>query len=142
MPMLRGAIELATTELIQGWIYSDAGPVRDLVIVALSGQDCLGTGRVDVFRPDLADAGIGDGNCGFSFPITVRPDSVDSVVVKLDGSDAVLLQARAHVGSIGAKAPEMRRSTVLWHLARLKWALRRGRISQVDFDFLRTLWPT
>jgi hypothetical protein len=141
MPMLRGAIELATTELIQGWIYSDAGPVRDLVIVALSGQDCLGTGRVDVFRPDLADAGVGDGNCGFSFPITVRPDALDSVVVKLDGSDAVLLQADARVGNSGTKPIEMKRSTVLWHLARLKWALKRGRISQTDFDYLRTLWP-
>ncbi len=140
--MLRGAIELATTELVQGWIYSDVGPVRDQVIVALSGQDCLGTGRVDVFRPDLADAGVGDGNCGFSFPIAVRPDAVESVVVKLDGSDAVLLQVDAHVGSGSPKALEMKRSTVLWHLARLKWALKRGRISQYDFDFLRTLWPT
>src|ERR1700722_16848225 len=140
--MLRGAIELATTEIIQGWIYSDLGPVRDQVIVALSGQECLGTGRVDVFRPDLADAGVGDGNCGFRFPITVRPDALDSVIVKLDGSDAVLLQADARVGIGTPKAFEMKRSTVLWHLARLKWALKRGRLSQSDFDFLRTLWPT
>jgi hypothetical protein len=139
--MLRGAIELATTEIVQGWIYSDLGPVRDQVIVALSGQECLGTGRVDVFRPDLADAGVGDGNCGFSFPITVRPDALDSVVVKLDGSDAVLLQSDARVGSGAGKALAMKRSTVLWHLARLKWALKRGRISQSDFDYLRTLWP-
>jgi hypothetical protein len=96
---------------------------------------------VNVFRPDLADAGVGDGNCGFRFPIKVRPDSVDSIVVKLDGSDAVLLQAGACVGHSGAKTSDMKRSTVLWHLARLKWALKRGRISQSDFDFLRILWP-
>jgi hypothetical protein len=139
--MIRGAIELATSEMVKGWIYSDVAPMRDQLVVALSGHECLGTGRVDVFRPDLADAGVGDGNCGFSFPITVRPDAVDSVVVKLDGSDAVLLQADAHVGNSGKRAPAMRRSTVLWHLARLKWALKRGRISQAGFDFLRTLWP-
>ena len=140
--MIRGAIEIATTDMVKGWIYSDVASVRDQLVVALSGQECLGTGRVDVFRPDLADAGVGDGNCGFSFPITVRADAVDSVVVKLDGSDAVLLQADAHVGNSAKRAADMRRSTVLWHLARLKWALRRGRISQADFDFLRTLWPT
>src|ERR1700722_7190580 len=117
MTMIRGAIELATTELVKGWIYSDVGSVRDQLIVALSGQDCLGTGRGDVFRPDLADAGVGDGNWGFSFPITGRPDAVDSVVVKLDGSDVVLLQADAHVGNSGKKAADMKRSTVLWHLA-------------------------
>jgi hypothetical protein len=139
--MIRGAIELATTEMVKGWIYSDVASVRDQLVVALSGHECLGTGRVDVFRPDLADAGVGDGNCGFSFPISVRPDAVDSVVVKLDGSDAVLLQADAHVGNSGRRASEIKRSTVLWHLARLKWALKRGRISQTDFDFLRTLWP-
>jgi len=139
--MIRGAIEVATTEMVKGWVYSDIASVRDQIIVALSGRECLGTGRVDVFRPDLADAGVGDGNCGFSFPITVRADAVDSVVVKLDGSDAVLLQADAHVGNSGKRALEMKRSTVLWHLARLRWALRRGRIGQADFDFLRTLWP-
>ena len=138
--MLRGAIEIATTELVSGWIYSDLGPVRDLVIVALSGEDCLGTGKIDVFRPDLADAGVGDGNCGFCFPVVVPAGSLDSLVVKLDGSDAVLLQAGARIG-ISTRVADMKRSTVLWHLARLKWALRRGRISQSDFDFLRTLWP-
>jgi hypothetical protein len=139
--IIRGSIERATTEKIEGWIYSDAGPVRDQLILALSGEDCLGVGRVDVFRPDIADAGLGDGNCGFSFPIKVRPDAVDSVVVKLDGSDVVLLQVGANVGHNGSRSQPLKRSTVLWHLARLKWALKRGRISQADFDFLRTLWP-
>jgi hypothetical protein len=140
--MIRGAIELATTELVRGWIYSDLGPVRDQVIVALSGEECLGTGRVNVFRPDLADVGLGDGNCGFSFGIEVSPGALESVVVKLDGSDAVLLQAGARVGKSFSKTPALNRSAVLWHLSRLKWALKRGRISQADFDFLRTLWPT
>jgi hypothetical protein len=140
--MIRGAIELATPEVVQGWIYSEVDSVRDRVVVALSGGACIGTGRVNVYRADLAEVGLGDGNCGFSFPIEVAPNALDSVVVKLDGSDAVLLQSDARVGKDVAKTVEMKRSTVLWHLSRLKWALKRGRISQSDYDYLRILWPT
>jgi hypothetical protein len=142
MSMIRGAIELATTQMVEGWIYSDLAPVRDQVVVAMSGDECLGAGRVDVYRSDLAGAGLGDGNCGFSFAISVARDAVDSIVVKLDGSDAVLLQAGAHVGTRVGKAAELKRSSVLWQISRLQWALKRGRISQSDFDFLRTLWPS
>jgi hypothetical protein len=138
--MIRGNIELVTPESVQGWIYTEDEKVRDKLLLAFCGDKCIGSGKVSIFRSDLADAGLGDGHLGFSFPINVGKESVGSVVIRIDGSDAVLLQTGAAVefGSGGSK--ELDPSTVAKQLASLKWALKHCRISQSDFDFLRILW--
>jgi hypothetical protein len=138
--MIRGAIEVVTAESVQGWIYSERSDLRSHTILAFSGDQCVGSGRVEVFRPDLAEAGLGDGNLGFNFPISVAPQSLRTVVVKFEGSDAVILQQGASVGNLGADSAGLKRASVLGQLARLKWALKHGRLGQSDFDFLRTLY--
>jgi hypothetical protein len=138
--MIRGAIEVVTTEAVQGWIHCDHVAMSDQTILAYSGEQCVGSGRANVFRSDLVSAGLGDGKLGFSFPISVDPETLETVVVKLEGSDAVLLQTGARVGKRGAGAAVLKRSSVLAQLGRLKWALKHGRIGQADFDFLRTLY--
>jgi hypothetical protein len=138
--MIRGAIEVVTTDAVQGWIYCDHVAMGDQTILAYSGEQCVGSGRADVFRPDLVSAGLRDGKLGFNFPISVVPEALETIVVKLEGSDAVLLQRGARVGHCGAGAAALKRSSVLAQLGRLKWALKHGRIGQADFDFLRTLY--
>jgi len=138
--MIRGAIEVVTTEAVQGWIYCDHVAMSEQTILAYSGEKCVGSGRVNVFRPDLVSAGLGDGKLGFSFPIAVEPEALETVVVKFEGSDAVLLQTGARVGNGAASTTALKRSSVLARLGRLKWALKHGRIGQADFDFLRTLY--
>ncbi|MET0258233.1 MAG: hypothetical protein ABW179_06590 [Methylobacterium sp.] len=138
--MIRGSIEFATTDLIQGWIHTADGRVRDHTLLAFHGEQCVGAGKVSVFRGDLADAGIGDGHLGFSFPISVPADQVGSVVLKLEGSDAMLVQGGAVVSCAGAVASGLSRHEVRERLASLKWALKHGRIAQGDFDFQRILW--
>jgi hypothetical protein len=140
--MIRGSIELVTNDLIQGWIVSEDGRIRDRTLLAFRGEDCVGAGRVNTFRPDLADAGMGDGHFGFAFPISVPSEAVTSVVLKLEGSDAILVQKGAVVTASAAPARDLGRGTVRERLASLKWALKHGRISQGDFDFLRILWST
>ena len=149
--MIRGHIEVVTPEVVQGWICSLDGKTRSKTVLAFSGDRCVGSGRVEVFRSDLVQAGLGDGYFGFSFPITVEDSSVGSVTVKLDGSDAVLLQRNAHVSVSGVEAAdpgastgtgtgELTKSGVERQLSMLKWQLEHTRISQADFDYLRILW--
>ncbi|GGD99010.1 hypothetical protein GCM10011390_17280 [Aureimonas endophytica] len=138
--MVRGNIELATTEAIQGWIFTEDGKVRNRTVLAFKGDLCVGAGKVDSFRPDLADAGMGDGYLGFSFPISVAPGEAGAVVVKLEGSDAILLQHGAFVTTGATPVEGLDRATVRRRLAELKWALKHGRIAQADFDYLRILW--
>jgi hypothetical protein len=138
--MIRGNIEVATPELIQGWIHLETGPVRDRTVLAVCDNECIGSGPVNVFREDLARAGLGDGYLGFTIPVSIAEDAVGSVVVKLDGSDAVLLQSGAYIANTGLAGRKLKRQTVAGRMASLKWALKHGRISQSDFDFQRVLW--
>jgi hypothetical protein len=138
--MIRGNIEVVTPDSIQGWIYTEDKKVREKLLLAFWGDKCVGSGKVSVFRSDLADAGLGDGHLGFSFPITVQKDSVGSVVIRIDGSDAVLLQTGASVESGSTVSKALDQASVSRQLAALKWALKHCRISQADFDFLRILW--
>lgn len=97
--MIRGAIEIVQDKLIAGWIYARVGSLRDQLVLAMSGPRCVGSGQVDIFRRDLLDADLGDGYCGFHFPIELLPgEHPASVVIKLADSDAVLIQNGSRVG--------------------------------------------
>src|SRR5271165_4640875 len=98
MSVIRGAIEVATPVLVSGWIYSKSGSLRDHLVLAFVGTRCVGTGRVEIFRKDLADAKLGDGYCGFHFPIVLRDEEHPaSVVIQLQDSDMALLQSNSRV---------------------------------------------
>ena len=98
--MIQGAIEMVHETLVSGWIYAHVGEgLRDQLVLAFSGPRCVGQGRVDVFRRDLLDAGLGDGYCGFHFPITLEPgEHPASVVIRPANCDTALIQARSQVG--------------------------------------------
>jgi len=138
--MIRGNIEGVTQELIHGWIYTEDDKVREKLLLAFWGDKCVGSGKVSVYRSDLADAGLGDGYLGFSFPIAIQPEAIGSVVVRIDGSDAVLLQHGASVHYSNAVPKQLSQPAVTRELSALKWALKHCRISQSDFDYLRILW--
>lgn len=96
--MLRGAIEAVTDVTISGWLYSPDVDLRGRVVLAFSGQDCIGSGRVEIFREDLRSAGLGSGYAGFRFALAYLGTPVpESVVIKLEGSDAVILQHGARI---------------------------------------------
>ena len=97
--MIRGAIESVQDKVVSGWIYAGPYKVRDHLVLAFSGPRCVGSGKVEIFRKDLAEAGLGDGYCGFHFPIELKPgEPPASVVIRLADSDAALIQARSKVG--------------------------------------------
>lgn len=137
--MLRGAIDQVTDGLVSGWLYSDLGTTRDRTVLAFLDQQCVGAGKVDQFRPDLAEAGLADGMLGFRFGIRLdTPEDAARVTVRLEGSDALLLQSRTRVqpaeleAATKSSAALPRRSE-----SSLAWMLARGWLSQPEHDFLK-----
>ncbi len=132
---LIGAIDGITPTRVMGWIYSDAVAIKGSKILAFLDDECVGVGRVTVFRQDLADAGLGDGHCGFDIKI-VPPllGEEDRVVVKLDGSDWVLLPPSSQIQDansptgIASLSPDT-----------LEWARARGWFGQTEFDVVKAL---
>jgi hypothetical protein len=135
--MIRGSIEVARRTQVSGWIHAELGTVRDRLILAFSGDRCVGAGKVDRFRKDLLEAKLGDGYCGFDFPIILNDDEgAGSVIVKLQNSDAALIQAASRLvgpgenvtgpdGGFGVMAP-----------ATMSWMQDRGWLDQHEYDFL------
>jgi hypothetical protein len=135
--MIRGAIEGVTRSRVYGWIWSQEAILAGRSVLAFLDETCIDAGKVAVSRQDLKDAGLGDGLAGFQFDI-FYPNPADSprIVVKLDGSDAVLLQPRARVMP-PASGATLRPGRIKPGLGTLQWMRARGWLSKADFDFLR-----
>ena len=131
--MIRGAIESVTRNRCFGWLWSPEASVRGRTVLAFLDDACIGGGKIDGFRQDLKDAGLGDGYAGFNFNLTYpNPNDAPRVTVKIEGSDVVLVQRRARIATAsnagGAKQIDA---------SSLQWMLGRGWLTQSDFDFLR-----
>ncbi len=136
--MIRGAIENVSRNRVFGWVWSAEGKVEGRTVLAFLDEVCIGAGKVDGFRPDLKDAGLGDGMAGFNFDLTYpNPSDAPRVVVKLEGSDAVLIQRRSRVMPPGAGGGQARAARQPIGLSSLQWMRARGWLSQSDYDFLR-----
>ena len=138
--MIRGAIENVTRNRVYGWIWSPDATLNGRTVLAFLDDVCIGAGKIEEFRQDLKDAGLGDGKAGFNFDLTY-PNPVDAprVVVKLEGSDAMLMQRRSRVmppGAAGGASPA-RSVRQPPSLASLQWMRARGWLTQSDYDFLR-----
>lgn len=99
--MIRGHIDLVTPTRVEGWVYSPDVTVRGRRVYAYIDQICVGGGSVDVFREDLATAGLGDGVLGFAFDIHIeQPQPLGRLVLTFDACDFILpcngAQLRGH----------------------------------------------
>ncbi len=96
--MIRGAIETASRTVISGWLYARAVDLRGQLVLAFIGNRHVGTGKIELFRKDILDAGLGDGYSGFHFPVELEPsDDPQSLTIRLEQSDLNLLQPEALV---------------------------------------------
>lgn len=136
--MIRGAVDYIDSERVGGWIHSDAADVRGKMVLAFLESHCVGAGRIEVFRQDLADAGLGDGQVGFNFGVSLPEGaSLGQVVLKLENSDFALLQpqsrivAEANRGDGGAHQS--------YTMETVEWMRERGWLDQTEFDFLKAL---
>ena len=96
--MIRGAIEVASRSIVSGWLYSPAIELRGKIVLAFIDQKHIGTGRIELFRKDLKEAGLGDGFAGFHFPVKLSgADDPGRITVRLEASDLCLLQQDAAI---------------------------------------------
>ena len=96
--MIRGAIEVASRSVVSGWLYSPSIKLRGNIVLAFIDARHIGTGRIELFRKDLKEAGLGDGFAGFHFPIRLAEDDEPGrITIRLEASDLCLLQHDAGV---------------------------------------------
>ena len=101
--MIRGAIEIASPSVISGWMYGEGVDLRGRLVLAFIGKRHVGTGKIELFRKDIKDAGLGDGFSGFYFPVTLMPaEQPETIVVRLDQSDLVLMHRDSMLVPAGA----------------------------------------
>lgn len=136
--MIRGAIEQVQGGRVSGWIYSPAVDLRGATLLAFVDEACVGAGKVDILRQDLFEAGLGDGRFGYSFPVTLAaPSDETRLIVKLEGSDALLKQSASRIQGFGNLVPKPPPGALGLPLGSLQWMQGRGWLTQSDYDFLR-----
>ncbi len=138
--MIRGAIEVAQRTRVAGWLYSATTPLRDNTVLAFVGTRCVGAGKVERFRQDLLDAKLGDGYCGYDFPIKLAEgESASAVIVRMQFSDMALLQPASRVSgdddAAASSAPDLGPIPP----AGVSWMLDKGMLEQPEYDFLKSI---
>ncbi len=88
---IRGSLDFVTTEHASGWAFSPDSPDSIFVQAVLNGE-IIGEGVADIFRDDLAAAGFGDGECGYTIQFNrhIDPLFLSFIAVRPDGGDAEL----------------------------------------------------
>ena len=90
--MIRGALETASRSNVSGWLYSKAFNLHGQLLLAFAGKRHVGSGRIELFRKDILEAGLGDGYSGFYFPVDLRPsEHPESITIRLEACDLALL---------------------------------------------------
>lgn len=87
---IRGSIDGVSPESAFGWAFPGTG--KPLLVQALLDGRILGESVADQYRHDLAEAGLGDGHCGFTiaFYEPIDPALLPFVTVKPAGGDVEL----------------------------------------------------
>jgi hypothetical protein len=88
---IRGSIDEVTPLGASGWVHDDQAR-EPLLVQAMINGAVIGETIADAERPDLADAGLGDGRCGFriAFAGAIDPSQLAFVSVKPSRGDAEL----------------------------------------------------
>lgn len=135
----RGTIETVGNDWVSGWISSTERSMKGARVLAFLGTDCIGGAEVDVFRPDIQDAQLGDGHAGFVIhTMPIDPAREGQVYVRLEGEDPILVTPRFHQAKPVAAAP-LTRAGLNDELQSIRWMRERGWLGQAEADMLRTL---
>ena len=87
----RGYLDEATRMLVKGWAWDELTPDRPLSLLILDNGEVIGRVLANRHRPDLKEAGIGDGRHGFTFifpgGLTPLTRHVIQVIGEVDGGE-------------------------------------------------------
>ena len=87
-----GAVDRCDEVCIEGWVAVAGQPEIKLGLEFRLGDEVVGRCVANGFRKDLKDAGIGDGECAFSFetPVFVPKSELRRIAVYLEGSNVAI----------------------------------------------------
>ena len=94
-PELTGYIDAVSEGHVRGWAYDRTRPRQRLALDIYVAHHRVGVARAGLFRQDLANAGIGDGYCGFTFELPDKSVSPETVSVKVGQNDFWLVNHAA-----------------------------------------------
>lgn len=137
--MLRGNIDVISSNRIAGWVYSEADTVTGKRLLAFADERCIGATEIGQLRPDLRDAGLGDGRLGFE--IMVDPSAIrdpNSVHVRLDCSDFALFGKVFYQG-LSLRRLRNQQLYTAEELERVSWMNAQGWLSHEQFLGLKAL---
>jgi uncharacterized Fe-S cluster-containing radical SAM superfamily protein len=81
--VLNGFVDYVAPHQVLGWVWDSAAPDRRLNVVALKDAKTVSAMVANLYRPDLAGAGIGDGHYGFN--LRVSSDAPCKFAVQMEG---------------------------------------------------------
>ena len=103
---IRGSLERKDAEVIQGWLTVEPSERKHQILEVLVDGQPVGQVEANVFRPDVKEAGFGDGACGFvfRFPPDLDPAKAAEARVRLLATELYLSKHQEEAAA--AKAPE------------------------------------
>ena len=127
-PPLQGFTEAITRHTARGWARDPAHPTRRVLVQALAHGRVIAQAPADLFRGDVHDAGLGDGNCGFVIDLSPDAATLGGVAITLrDAATGAILQGSP---TPAADPPSLARFLTRWNsvpaatLARLRRMMR------------------
>lgn len=118
--MFQGSVDAVSCNNAVGWVYSERIG-EGLRVQAVINHQVIGEGVAENFRPDLQQAGLGTGHCGFDIQFNYEIDTLylPFVEVRLEGSSLSLPRTSAngfsdYFSALYAKYPSVgRQASVL-----------------------------
>jgi hypothetical protein len=88
---IRGSVDSVGSREIIGWAYSADHP-DGVAVQAVINNEIIGDTLANLYRPDLAGVGLGDGNCGYVINLfrQIDPLYLPFIAVKVHGGDIEL----------------------------------------------------
>lgn len=106
---IRGSLDGVVDGEVGGWAMDAASSASLVTVEVLIDGEVVGRALADRYRPDLLEAGIGDGRCAFALPIAIEDwrDGLEHELraratgtdLELDGSPARLVIGRPGDGA-------------------------------------------
>lgn len=104
-PKMQGSVDAVDATQVQGWVAKIGDP-ETLEVDLLVDEKVVASASANLYRPDLAEAGINEGSHGFAipFPTTVRDGHFHDVAISVEGQ---VIEKRENVQIIARLTPEV-----------------------------------
>jgi hypothetical protein len=79
--MLTGRVDELRNNKVYGWAYNSEKPSEHLVIRIMQGPQVIASGVANLMRPDLPEAGIGDGDHAFEILVPQNITSFHGLMI-------------------------------------------------------------